>query len=167
MTRAILALATVSVLFGQQPAKQVIAFTVTDPLNRFVLGLDRDSFEIIAAGARVPIASFVEADSRIAIAVVSDRSVGGSVIQAPSIAEALTQLAASSSPRKGLVIAKSTDTTAIAAGIQVLRVESSAIEKAVVELRNQYVVQFESASANFDLVVKQLRGLPALRANRN
>jgi len=167
MTRTILALAIASTLFAQAPAKRMVAFTVTDPLNRFVLGLDRGNFEIVESGAPVRITSFAVADSPIAIAVVSDRPVEGALIHAPSVAEALAQLAASSSPRKGLIIANGADGTAIPAGIQVLRVDASAIDKAVVELRSQYVVQFESASANFDVVIKQPRGLPALRANRN
>lgn len=164
MTRTIFALAFAATLSAQQ---RVVAFTVTDPLNRLVLGLDRHNFEIVAAGARVPIASFVQADSPIAIAVVSDRRVDASLIQAPSIADALTQLAASSAPRKGLIIANGATDTAIPTGVQVLRVDASAIDKAVVELRNQYVVTIESAPANFDVVIKQPRGLPALRANRN
>jgi hypothetical protein len=167
MTRTILALIAAATLSAQQPAKRFVAFTVSDPLNRFVLGLDRDTFEIVQAGARVPITSFVEADSPIVIAVVSDRRVDGSLIQASSIPEALTQLAASNSPRKGLIIANGADAAAIPAGIQVMRAEPSAIEKAVVELRSQYVVHFESESANFEVVIKQPRGLPALRANRN
>lgn len=164
MTRTIFALAFAVTLSAQQ---RIVAFTVTDPLNRFVLGLDRDNFEIVAAGVRVPVTTFIEADSRIAIAVVSDRRVDGALIQAPSVAEALAQLAASPAPRKGLIIANGSDSAGIPAGVQVLRVDASVIEKAVVELRNQYVVQFESASANVDVVVKQPRGLPALRANRN
>lgn len=164
MTRTIFALAFAVTLSAQQ---RIVAFTVTDPLNLFVLGLDRDNFEIVAAGARVPIASFVQADASIAIAVVSDRRVDGALIHAPAIAEALSQLAASSSPRKGLIIANGAADTAIPAGIQVLRIDASAIDKAVVELRNQYVMTIESAPANFDVVIKQPRGLPALRANRN
>lgn len=164
MTRTIFALAFAVTLSAQQ---RIVAFTVTDPLNRFVLGLDRDNFEIVAAGVRVPVTTFIEADSRIAIAVVSDRRVDGALIQAPSVAEALAQLAASPAPRKGLIIANGSDSAGIPAGVQVLRVDASVIEKAVVELRSQYVVQFESASANVDVVVKQPRGLPALRANRN
>lgn len=163
MTRAIFALAFAVTLSAEQ---RVVAFTVTDPLNRFVLGLDRDDFEIVAAGARVPMASFVQADSSIAIAVVSDRRVDGALIQTSSIAEALAQLAASTAPRKGLVITNGADGAAIPSGIQVLRVDASVIEKAVGELRSQYVVHFESASANFEVVVKPQRGLPDLRANR-
>lgn len=165
MIRTVLALAIAVAVYAQQPARRVVAFTVTDPLNRFVLGLERGDIEITDDGARVPIASFVEADSRIAIAVVSDRRVDGALIQAPTIAGALTQLAASSSPRKAIVITNPADNSAIPADIQVRRVDASSIEKAVIELRNQYVVTIESASSNFDLVIKQPRGLPALRAN--
>lgn len=165
MTRCILFVTLATALSAQQPIKRSVNLTVSDPLNRFVLGLDRDDFEIVEAGVRRAITAFEQAGSPIAIAVVSNRRVEGDFIYASTIAEALAQLAASSATRKGLVIADGAGV--VPAGIQVLRVDASVIEKAVVELRNQYVVQFESASSNFDVVVKQPSGLPALRVNRN
>lgn len=167
MTRCFLFVTLAAALSAQQPIKRWVSLTVSDPLNRFVVGLDRDDFEIVEAGVRRPITAFEQAGSPIAIAVVSSRRVDGDVIQASTIAGALAQLAAASAPRKGLVIADAAGADAIPAGVQVLRVDASVIEKAVVELRNQYVVQFESASSDFDVFVKRPRGLPALRVNRN
>ena len=159
--------ALTAALSAQQPIKRSVNLTVSDPRNRLVTGLDSDDLIVVEAGVRRPITAFKPAGSPIAIAVVSKRRVDAEVIQASTTADALAQLAAASAPRKALIIADGARAGSIPAGIQVLRVDESVIEKAVLELRHQYVVQFESESPDFDVFVKQPRGLPALRVNRN
>ena len=54
----------------------------------------------------------------------------------------------------------------IPGGIYAMRMEHGNVRRAVVELRNQYVLRFESAapSAAVEVVVKAPRGWPVLRA---
>jgi hypothetical protein len=60
-------------LSGQQGSfNRLVLVTITDPLNRFVTGLDRDNFEIIENGSRRAITSFSGVDDPIAVAVVSE-----------------------------------------------------------------------------------------------
>jgi Ca-activated chloride channel family protein len=46
--------------------------TVSDPLNRFVTGLEREHFEVVQNGVGLPITAIADAESPITIAVVSE-----------------------------------------------------------------------------------------------
>ena len=94
-----------------------INVTVTDPLNRFVTGLEREHFEVVQQGVPLSIATFSAPESQITIALVTDTPLQGSVgvagpkellIQTRSLADALTQLSASTNTRKYLVMTTST-----------------------------------------------------------
>ena len=83
-----------STVLAQAPTKRLVHVTVTEPLGRFVTGIDRANFGIVENGVRCPITGFTE-------------------------------------------------------------------------LSNEYVIEFEDAdpAANVEIVLKQPRGLPPLRAN--
>jgi hypothetical protein len=166
---------SVSPLSAQAPSSKRLAHvTVTDPLGRFVTGIEQERFEIVENGVRRPITDFSDVDSPISLAIVSETPLAASslyrpndeLIQTRSIADALRQLSASKNPRKALVVTTTTDTQAIR-GVQVVQANPDNLLKAVVELRNQYLLQFESAntSANLEVVLHQPRGLPPLRPN--
>ena len=165
-------LATASPLTAQ-PARFVY-LTVTDPLNRFVTGLEPEHFEVVEGGVRRSIAAFSGPDSPLTIAVVSDVSpqditaldgANDLLIQTRSLTDALRQLAASASPRKGLVISSTSQNIPVPQGIQVVRTDASGLSRAIIELRSQYVFQVQdvSPSSEIEIVVKQPRGLPILK----
>jgi hypothetical protein len=169
-------LACASTLPASAQTIRQVNVTVTDPHNRFVTGLDRDHFEVIESGVRRPITGFSDFNSPITIAVVGEITVqpidalkGPSdvLVLTKSVADALKQLSASTTPRKGLIIATSLQTSpaTIPEGIQVLRVEPSVVDRAVVELRSQYVLQVpgEGPVSNLEVVVMPPQGLPLLQ----
>lgn len=167
-------LAVVSPL-SAQPARFVY-FTVTDPLNRFVTGLESEHFEVVEGAARRSVTAFSGPDSPITIAVVSDVSrqdiptldgANETMIQTRSLTDALRQLAASTSPRKALVISTTSENIPVPQGIQVVRTDASGISRAIIELRSQYVFQVQGVgpSSEIEIVVKQPRGLPILKTH--
>jgi hypothetical protein len=87
------------------------------------------------------------------------------LIQTQSVSDAIRQLSTSKNARKTLVVTTGAETLAVPAGIQVVQSNHANLPKWVVELRNQYLLQFESsnASAAVEVVLKQPRGLPPLR----
>jgi hypothetical protein len=163
-------------LRAQAQTKRLVRVTVTDPLNRFVTSLDQESFGVVENGVLRPITDFSSCDSPISLAIVSETPValdnfsrperpGDELIQTRSVSDAIRQLLASKNARKSLVVTTGTDTQAVPAGIQVVQTSTDILPKWVVEIRNQYLVQFESAdaSARVEVVLTQPRGLPPLR----
>jgi hypothetical protein len=165
----------VSCVSVQAQSNRVLHVTVTDHLGRFVTGIEQEHFEIVANGIRQTITGFSDVDSAISVAIVGETQIpdlgfknpGDELIQTRSVPEALRQLSASKNLRKALVVTTAVDRQAIPTGIQVVQTHSEDVFKAVVEIRNEYVLQFESSntSAGVEVVLKQPRGLPALQAN--
>jgi hypothetical protein len=163
---------------AQAQSKKLVQFTVTDPMNRFVTGLDQKTFEVVENGVRRPITGFWDVDSPMALAIVSDSPLAEAsnfnrandeLIQARSVADALRQFSVAKNARKIMVVSTAFDTQALPEGIQVIKVNPNILIKAVVEAHNQYVLEFESGStsASVEVVLQQPQGLPPLRAHVN
>ncbi len=160
---------------AQVSSKRHIDVTVTDPLHRFVTGLEQEHFELVENGARRAITDFSGVDSPISLAIVCEEPLPAigrlgpedELIQTRSLFNALRQLSASKNSRKALVITTTTDTQAIPADIQTFQTDRANVLKVVVELRNQYRLEFESSSpsASVEVVLKPPRGLPPLQPN--
>jgi hypothetical protein len=160
---------------AQVLSKRHVDVTVTDPLHRFVTGLKQEHFELVENGVRRAITDFSSVDSPISLAIVCEEPlpVAGTLspedelIQTRSLSDALRQLSASKNSRKAIVIATTTDTQAIPGGIQTFQLNRADVPKAIVELRSQYRLEFESSSpsASVEVVLKPPRGLPPLQPN--
>jgi hypothetical protein len=160
-------------LAAQTQSNRLVHVTITDPLGRFVTGIEQDRFEIVENGIQRQITGFSDVDSPILLAIVSDKTLtmgdlnpGDVVIQTPSLNDAIQQLSASNNLRKTLVLTTPMDTRAIPSGIQVLQVKPDDLFRTVVELRNEYAVQFGSSDSSsvVKVLLKQPRGLPPLQA---
>ena len=172
-TLSLILAARSSRLLAQAQSMRVVHVTVTDPLNRFVTGLEQEQFQIVEKGVRRPITGFSDVNSPMTVAIVSETPlpVNGSarstdeLIQAPSVSAALRQLLASKNARKALVVTTGGDTRGIPGNIQVVQTNPDIAFKWVVELRNQYLLQYESSDANssVEVVLQQPRGLPPLQ----
>jgi hypothetical protein len=161
---------------AQGSSKRLVHVTVTDPYGRFVTGLAQEHFEVVEGGVRRAITDFSDVAAPIALAIVSQASLPAAstfngpedeLIQTASLSDALRQLSASKNLRKVLVVTTATDTQAIPGGIEVLQTEPANLLKAMLELHNQYRLQFESStsSAAVEVVLKPPVGLPLLRTN--
>ena len=162
-------------LLAQQASfNRVIHVTATDPLNRFVTGLEQAHFDITENGVHRTIAHFSNVDSPIAIAIVgmvAPRDVvalKGSedeLFQAQSIPDALRVLATATSSRKALISNVASDEQNVPDNIQVLKADEGSLFKAVIEVRNCYSLGFSSSdrSSIIEVMLKQPRGLPPLR----
>jgi hypothetical protein len=170
------ALLAIGVLAGQQPTRNQSGFipvTVTDPLHRFVTGLDAEDFVVLENGMPRRLTYFSNVDTHLAIAIVNDTPLppvaglkaGDNLIQASSIAEALRFLAASTSERKAIIVTTQLDPQPLPAGIQVMQIEAANASRAVVELRNQYLIRFELSdpAGRVEVTLKQPVGLPPLK----
>jgi hypothetical protein len=89
------------------------------------------------------------------------------LFQTLSVSNALRQLAASKNSRRVIVITTTTEHQAIPSGIQTLQVDRAGLLKAVIALRNEYRIGFDSStpSASVEIVLKQPLGLPHLELN--
>jgi hypothetical protein len=160
---------------AQVLSKRHVDVTVTDPLHRFVTGLKQEHFELVENGVRRAITDFSTVDSPISLAIVCEEQlpVAGTLrtedelIQTRSLSDALRQLSASKNSRKAIVITTTTDSQAIPGGIQIFQLNRADVPKAIVELRSQYRLEFESSSpsAGVEVVLKPPRGLPLLQPN--
>jgi len=160
---------------AQVSSKRHVDVTVTDPSGRFVTGLQQEHFELVENGVRRAITDFSGVDSPISLAIVGEEPVPvvgalgpeDELIQTPSLANALRQLSASKNSRKALVITTTTGAQWIPGGIQILQANRASVVKAVLELRTQYRLEFESSSPStgVEVVLKPPRGLPPLQPN--
>ena len=156
---------------GQQPSTTRTVFvSVTDPLNRFVTGLTRSHFGVTENGVARPISSFVGVDEPMRIVVVGsaipDVSLEGlTVMRASSVAEAVRQLAAASTVRKGIVVLDNVDAPVLP-GILSVRSDPAMLLKTIVQLANQYEIRFSSSdgSGPVSVTVDGRRSLPELKA---
>ena len=171
-----LLITAVSHLAAQQPTHNQSGFitvSVTDPQHRFVTGLDPSNFVVLENGVPRPITYFSNMDSHLALAVVNDTPLaiapglraGDNLTQVSSIPEALKFLAASNSERKAIIVTGPLDPQPIPAGVQVMQIDAANISRAVVELRNQYLIRFEPSGSNsqIEIALKQPTGLPPLK----
>ena len=171
----LVAVAAVVPLAAQVPRQ--IHVTVADPLNRFVAGLELEHFELVEQGVQRSITGIITPGSPITIAVVGEAPLQGIsgvdgpkdlMIHSKSVADALTQLAASTNTRKCLLITTpATKSMSIPGGIETHIVDPAMLSRVVVELRSQYILLVERSmqSEDFVVILKQPRGLPALRAH--
>ena len=158
----------------QVPSNQsgLIAVTVTDPLHRFVTGLDRENFAVLENGVARPITYF-SPNSAISVAILSESPIAAAKLEGPddeliqtaSLPDALRQLAASNNARKAIVQTTAATLEGVPAGIQVIRIGAGNVQKALVELQNQYLLRYETSSqaAQVEVVLKAPRGLPPLK----
>jgi hypothetical protein len=160
---------------AQVSSPRSVCFTVTDPEGRIVTGLEREHFEVSENGLQREITEFLGTYSSLKLAIVSAKPLPttglsgstGELIQATTVSEALSQLAATPSSRQGIIAVTGTDIQAIPADIPILQVDPAGLPKAVLALREQYCLRVEpsSPSARVDVVVHPLRSLPALNVN--
>ena len=150
-----------------------IPVTVTDPLKRFVTGLEAENFVILENGVPRPVTYFSSVDSPIALAILSESPLPmrdmlkpeDELIQTSSLSDALRQLIASKNQRKAIIVATAADVDGVPAGIQVVQADPANAFKVAIELRNQYLLRFRSSdpAARVEVIVKQPRGLPLLK----
>ena len=162
-------------LVAQVQLKRLVRVTVTDSSGHLVNGLEQERFEVIENGVRRPVTEFSDDRSPMAVAVVSERppAVSGfdrsddELIQTPSLPEALRQLAASKISRKTLVLTTKAAMPTTRADIQVVRSDPDDLSDALVQVRNQYFIEFESADASGDVevVLQAPAGMGRLQAN--
>jgi len=174
-TFVVLLLSGSLLLSAQSPSNRVVHVTVTDPLGRFVTGLGMQDFSVVENGTAKPVVAVAESDCSAAIAIVSDSkfaerfafcSPADELIQTQSVSTALRHLAASTNTRRALVLVTDHNIGApIPADIQVIETTPGNLAKAIAGLRNQYLIQFESASTDIEISVKSPDGLPPLSAN--
>ena len=162
-------------LTAQAPFKRYVDVTVTDPKGRTVTGLDEKHFTVVEAGVQRVITEFSDAGSPIALAIVSSESLADlgalgpedELIQTASLSNAVRQLAASKNSRKVIFVFSALDSNAIPDGIQALQVSRADMVKALIKVRHQYRIQFESStpSARAEVVLQPPTGLPPLELN--
>lgn len=162
-------------LSGQVSSRRHVEVTVTDPLSRFVIGLEQERFEVLENGVRRAITGFSNAGAPLSLAVVSDDPLvavellgpADDLIQTPSLSNALRQLAASKNSRKVIVTTTNTELPATPSAIQIFKTNPANLLKAVIEVRNQYRIEFESStpSATVEVALNQPLGLPRLKLN--
>ncbi len=157
---------------AQEPSKRHVDVTVTDPRGRFVTGLEGKNFEVVENGVHRAITEFSDVDSPLALAIVGDGplpDVGplgpqDQLIQASSVSDAVRRLRDSKNPRKVIVSLTTADRQAVPAGIEILQTTRADLFKTVIELHNQYRLEFESSAptAPIAVVLDPPVGLPHL-----
>ena len=150
--------------------------SVTDSNHRFVTGLDQQHFQVMQNGVSRTITSFSDVDAPMTIAVVADVPIAGlkldasdQLIQTQSLADAIRQLVASKYSRKALVMVTPSGSRegsqSIPGGILALNVDKTMAEKAVIEVRNQYMLGFVTdRPEDVEVSVTPPAGLPVLKS---
>src|SRR5258708_34982791 len=96
---------------AQVSSKRHVDVTVTDPLHRFVTGLEQEHFELVENGVRRPITDFSGVDSPISLAIVCEEPLPAigtlgpedRLGPTPSLFSALRRVRASKTSRKARV----------------------------------------------------------------
>jgi hypothetical protein len=158
-----------------QPAgERTVPVTVTDRFNRFVAGLSRDQFEIVENGVVRRPTGFANPDAALCVAIVGEpgaaslKEVLGAqdeLIEAASLDEAIQRVAASDRRRKAVILTGGAQPGPAPAGIQLVRGESAGLKQLLIELKNQYLVQYEPADPKAPIEVRfqQSSVLPVLK----
>jgi len=178
VTTCILLTGAWSSLSAQQASfDRLIYVTVSDPLNRFVTGLEQEHFGLVENGVHRAITHFENVDSPIAIAIVgmvvppeiaAVQRPEDELIQSRSLPDALRELAAAKNSRKALMIKADSDTQGVPSEIQVLKADENNLFKTLIEVRNRYSLGFSSSApaSIVEVTVKAPRGLPPLKVNQ-
>jgi hypothetical protein len=161
-----------SAVHAQQPATRFVHVAVTDPMNRFVAGLNRTHFVVRENGVQRNIATIGTPKDSIAIAVVADGDLNIATDQgmrfytAKSVREALRMIADDAATRKALIVTTAEMYGGVPGNVFVQNVNRELIEKAVVEAVSRYVLGFTSADTATTAAVEinQPAGLPPLKA---
>lgn len=150
-----------------------IPVTVTDPGNRFVTGLTGENFVILENGVPRPATYFSSVNFPMTLAIISESPIPmgdmlkpeDELIQASSLSDALRQLIASKNQRKAIIVTTSASVDGAPAGIQVVHADPTSAFKAVIELRSQYLLRFQSTdpAAHVEVTLNPPRGLPSLK----
>ena len=159
-------------------ANRFLYLSVSDPLNRFVTGLDKDQFVIVGGGILHPVTSFSDTETPMSIAIISEAGIdetsmrgllrsGDTLTVSRTLAEAVEHLSISNHVRKVLIIVKGTGGGSIPGGIFALNADASSLMKTVAEVRNQYVVGIFLVlrPGRLEVGVQSPLGLPELKAN--
>jgi hypothetical protein len=176
LTLSVLLSVSVLPVAAQLPPNQsaAIPVAVMDPLNRFVTGLEQENFTVLENGVPRPITNFSGLDSPISIAIVSESPLPAAaklsgpdddLIQTTSLSDGLRQLTASKNLRKTIILVTGWDTRSIPGGIQIIQADPGKLLEAVIEVRNQYLLQFQPSvpATRVEVIVNKPRGLPTLK----
>jgi GWxTD domain-containing protein len=155
---------------------RLMRWTVTDPVNRFVTGLQQEHFDVREDGFSKSLVYFEGPDSPTAIAVcfASDMTDlnnlrAPDVVQTRNLEDAIRYVTSQSATRKVIINAGcfvSEPGTSIPGGIFALNAAPAMVSKTIIEVANQYVGGYMSdlGSTRTEVTIgKQPAGLPPLR----
>jgi GWxTD domain-containing protein len=158
---------------------RLIRWTVTDPLNRFVTGLQQEHFNVSEDGFTKSLMYFEGPDSPTAIAVCSVSDITDlnnlpvrNLAQTRTLDDAVRYVTSNAATRKAIVnagCATSAAEPAIPGGILIVNTEPTMVSRTIIELANQYVGGYMSATgtSHTDVTIsKPPAGLPPLTVGR-
>jgi len=167
-------LQTPSTVSARPVFNRLLRWSVTDPADRFVTGLQQENFDVRENGFSKPLVYFEGPDSPSAIAVcsasdmtdLSSLPVPG-VVQTRNIEDAIRHVSSQPATRKVIINAGCSmlaQGTIIAGGIFVVNASAAMVPKSIIEVANQYVGGYMSdlgTSAEV-AISNQPAGLPLL-----
>jgi hypothetical protein len=120
------------------------------------------------AQSRVFIASIPRSPSTLSASRRKPRSrsdPGDELTQTASFSDGLRQLIASKNPRKAIILATPVDTRRVPAAIQVVQADPAKLLEAAIQVRNQYLLRFQSSvpAARVEVILNRPDGLPILK----